>query len=208
MHWHDDYLFGNSVIQEAWPGHVRIIGTLNTRTDATSKAFEIQPQGSQGQHGAHREVPDDAEDETPDSGRSATNRGPAKAGRTGHRGLQSTNVREVQTVKAVLPNLTFEDELILHTGGRTIRASLPRPGKHARRRDCLPAEGTHSRDRRPGGVTDSIRHPVGLRRLDRNAEQAPEDRRADTLPRARTRTAGLATRRNASELADRSPSPW
>ena len=34
--------------------------------------------------------------------------------------VYSKDVREVQTVKAVLPNLTFEDELILHTGGRTI----------------------------------------------------------------------------------------
>ena len=41
-HWHDDHLFGNSVIQEAWPD-VRIIAHANTRIDATSKAFGSTP---------------------------------------------------------------------------------------------------------------------------------------------------------------------
>ena len=41
-HWHDDHLFGNSVIQETWPD-VRIIAHANTRIDATSKAFGSTP---------------------------------------------------------------------------------------------------------------------------------------------------------------------
>jgi glyoxylase-like metal-dependent hydrolase (beta-lactamase superfamily II) len=116
-HWHDDHLFGNSVIQEAWPD-VRIIAHPNTRIDATSRAFGSIPKDIENNQALVEKYRTMLE----------TNKGPDGQPLTDERrkrvrraiDVYTTYVREVQTVKMVLPNVTFEDELIIHSGSRTI----------------------------------------------------------------------------------------
>ena len=116
-HWHDDHLFGNSVIQEAWPD-VRIIAHANTRIDATSKAFGSSPKVLKDNTALIEKYRTMLKTNTGSDGQPLTEERRKRVERAIE--VYSKYVREVQTVKAVLPNLTFEDELILHTGGRTI----------------------------------------------------------------------------------------
>ena len=116
-HWHDDHLFGNSVIQEAWPD-VRIIAHANTRIDATSKAFGSSPKVLKDNTALIEKYRTMLKTNTGSDGQSLTEERRKRVERAIE--VYSKYVREVQTVKAVLPNLTFEDKLILHTGGRTI----------------------------------------------------------------------------------------
>jgi len=116
-HWHDDHLFGNSVIQDAWPD-VRIVAHANTRIDAPAKGFASTPKVIEDRTALIEKYQTMLKTNTGPDGQTLTDERRKRVERAIE--VYSKYVREVQTVKAVLPNVTFEDELILHAGNRTI----------------------------------------------------------------------------------------
>lgn len=116
-HWHDDHVFGNSVYRETWPG-VHFAAHPSTRADAASQAFAAIPQDI-AQNAANLE-----------RYRAMLRTGKGDDGKplTEARRKRVENAvsyfvryaREAGSVRTVLPDVTFEDRLVLHRGARTV----------------------------------------------------------------------------------------
>ncbi|HXZ44928.1 MAG TPA: MBL fold metallo-hydrolase [archaeon] len=117
-HWHDDHVFGNYIFKEIWP-NVHFAAHEYTRVDAERRAFG--------------EIPNDVKKNGEELAKWR------EIARTGKRpdgtpasaaGLKRVReyvipeleiyVKEIPTVKMVLPDLTFTDSLTLYRGSRTI----------------------------------------------------------------------------------------
>jgi glyoxylase-like metal-dependent hydrolase (beta-lactamase superfamily II) len=116
-HWHDDHVLGNFVYREAWPGAL-FLAHPNTRADAATQAF-----GRHGEDiakdkeilGQYREMLRNGK--RPDGTViSAESRKRAE----GTIAWLKRFIVERPTVRTVLPDVTFEDTLVLHRGTRTI----------------------------------------------------------------------------------------
>lgn len=116
-HWHDDHVFGNFVYRETWPG-VEFIAHTNTRADAETKGFDAIKANLQSNAGLL------------DGARTMVKTGKRADGSTlddaaKKRAQMLVNVYqryadEIPKVRPMLPNITFDDSLVLRLGGRTI----------------------------------------------------------------------------------------
>jgi len=117
-HWHDDHVFGNYIFRETWPG-VHFAAHEYTRVDAERRAFgeipnSVKKNGEQLEQFKEISRTGKRPDGTPASA--------AGLKRVREYVIPELEiyVKEIPTVKTVLPDLTFTDSLTLYRGSRTI----------------------------------------------------------------------------------------
>lgn len=116
-HWHDDHVFGNFVYRQTWPS-VEFVAHPNTRKDAAARAFGAIPKDIE-QNAANLERYQGMlrtgmrDDGTPigEAGRKRVERAV---------GYFQRYAREAGSIRAALPDVTFDSSLVLQRGSRTI----------------------------------------------------------------------------------------
>lgn len=117
-HWHDDHIFGNQSYKEAFPG-VEFVAHRNTREDMEKLAFPH----IQGGVNRFTKAAADAESQlstgTKPDGSKLTDKEREQLGV--ELKVYKDVLPELKTIRLVLPTVTFDERLTLHTGGREIQ---------------------------------------------------------------------------------------
>jgi glyoxylase-like metal-dependent hydrolase (beta-lactamase superfamily II) len=116
-HWHDDHHSGNAVYREVWPG-VEFIAHRDTRSDILTRSYGAREhdlaQIAKSSQTLERWIAagEDDDGKPMDEAREQRAEAIIEANRWG--------LDELRAIEEAPPDLTFEDRLVLHRGGRTI----------------------------------------------------------------------------------------
>jgi len=116
-HWHDDHHDGNAVYRERWPG-VTIVSHAATRELIRKHTYEPRPRILAEYRQAVERYTRWHESGLDDEGEPLDERRRQRAGELVP--LFATAVAEIETMREMPPDLTFDDRLVLHRGDRTI----------------------------------------------------------------------------------------
>jgi cyclase len=117
-HWHDDHIFGNQSYSEAFP-QVEFIAHRNTRDDMEKLAFPHIQGGINRFTRAAEEAEARLSSGAKPGGERLTEK--ERAQLSEELKVYRDVLPKIKTIRLVLPTITFDQQLTLHRGGRTIQ---------------------------------------------------------------------------------------
>lgn len=116
-HWHDDHHNGNQVYRELWPA-VEFIAHRDTRVDMYEGTYNVRAQDVANLRSGAERYRRWASTGKDDEGKPLEPRRQARAAELA--GLLAAMAPEIASVRTTPPDLTFDDQIVLHRGDRTI----------------------------------------------------------------------------------------
>ncbi|HTR01692.1 MAG TPA: MBL fold metallo-hydrolase [Thermoanaerobaculia bacterium] len=116
-HWHDDHHGGNEVYRELWPG-VEFVAHRDTRADVLAQTYGTRPKDLDRLDAQAEKYARWAKTGVDDDGKTLE---PSRRQRAEEiAALSRALAPELRAIRETPPDLTFDDRLVLHRGGRTI----------------------------------------------------------------------------------------
>ena len=117
-HWHDDHIFGNQSYREAFP-QVEFVAHRNTREDMERLAFPHIQSGIDRFTKAAADAEAQLSSGSKPTGEKLSEKERAQLGE--ELKVYRDVIPKIKTIRLVLPTVTFEEQLTLHQGERTIQ---------------------------------------------------------------------------------------
>lgn len=116
-HWHDDHHGGNEVYRELWPG-VEFVAHWDTREDILGQTWTTRPKDVADLRAQTEKFLRWAKTGADDGGKPLDDRRRKRASEIA--AFSPALADELEATRPTPPDLTFDDRLVLHRGGRTI----------------------------------------------------------------------------------------
>jgi glyoxylase-like metal-dependent hydrolase (beta-lactamase superfamily II) len=116
-HWHDDHHNGNQVYRELWP-EVEFIAHRDTRTDMFAGTYDVRAEDLSRMQTDAARYERWARDGKDDEGVALSEARRKRLGEVA--ALYRATIPEFQALRNTPPDITFDDELVLYRGDRTI----------------------------------------------------------------------------------------